>query len=786
MSIIPDPDELQVCPYDPVHRVAVKKFPYHLNKCRKQYGKNGEYKSCPFNARHVIPTPEYAYHIETCDSKAAIEMEIAFEQSRHDTSGVIKGCTDMPKTPQWCKPEVTENWDDDEESTPVLKPQPLQALPPDNLPRPLPQKSADSSPNKYFFATPGEKKGVRNFHRRESPRPSRGRQMSHFNRGDEHLLSSVKPNYDPSPLSDEFLDQDDFPPLGSDPQPRRSNHKPEPKLDSPLKTEYQHPPTSKHSTHQVQASNPPRNRSVFSSQPQPTTSAETPSIDQGQTPNASSFEQYPHLTQNAYTPHPHVTVEQPIQQTNSQVGPLFQNPPVYQPSLAPGNNPIPAALPNLPYPPQGQPPPVAPVPVPVPQQPFSQPPTAPNGNPSYPYSLQPTKHYPPPPHSAQQDYLNSGVHLIPQVTHTVQQTVPNTIPPQQYMYAQPQFQTVPNHQMPYTQQVYPSPPQPQYLASNQYNVPPQYAPQQYYTTVPQYNIATMPNYQQVQAVNLPPAPGQLPPIPSYQPQYTESLVGSQVSAQRPPGPSPLGEKNRALHQIPQTIPNDAYLPNSMPGKLAPQQFPPGSTQGANPPSIDQSSVVSMGSQSPGTGRGRGRGLSPRASPKGYNHAPPAANPTHQPPPSMTSLAPQMEQLHLSAPLSHMSQQQPYHSYQQMAPPVSVPQEREVAQFPPPPQQTMVQQYPSNNPGQHFLPSNYPSNPSLRSSAPAQNLPTRMSSHQIPQAAQPRPSNPKLMWLKTSIAKIELLEQKRATQPLTEEEKELLKSKRNLLEELKDM
>ena len=30
-----DPNELLTCPYDPVHRVAAKRFPYHLQKCRK-------------------------------------------------------------------------------------------------------------------------------------------------------------------------------------------------------------------------------------------------------------------------------------------------------------------------------------------------------------------------------------------------------------------------------------------------------------------------------------------------------------------------------------------------------------------------------------------------------------------------------------------------------------------------------------------------------------------------------------------------------------------------------
>ena len=32
-----DKDELFVCPYDPVHRVAAKRFVRHLLKCKKQH-----------------------------------------------------------------------------------------------------------------------------------------------------------------------------------------------------------------------------------------------------------------------------------------------------------------------------------------------------------------------------------------------------------------------------------------------------------------------------------------------------------------------------------------------------------------------------------------------------------------------------------------------------------------------------------------------------------------------------------------------------------------------------
>ena len=43
-----DPEELIVCPYDPVHKVARKRFTYHLIKCRKvrEREKEGGRKRC--------------------------------------------------------------------------------------------------------------------------------------------------------------------------------------------------------------------------------------------------------------------------------------------------------------------------------------------------------------------------------------------------------------------------------------------------------------------------------------------------------------------------------------------------------------------------------------------------------------------------------------------------------------------------------------------------------------------------------------------------------------------
>ena len=94
-----DPDELVVCPYDPVHRVQRKRLQYHLIKCRKvgtvwsrdhvtsarpwyivyvfssQNFYVKDYRQCPFNARHVVPKPEFEYHIQVCEDRGRFEAE---------------------------------------------------------------------------------------------------------------------------------------------------------------------------------------------------------------------------------------------------------------------------------------------------------------------------------------------------------------------------------------------------------------------------------------------------------------------------------------------------------------------------------------------------------------------------------------------------------------------------------------------------------------------------------------------------------------------------------------
>ncbi|KAJ7376657.1 hypothetical protein OS493_033539 [Desmophyllum pertusum] len=76
-----DPLQLKICPYDPVHRVAAKRFPYHLQKCRKQYASAG-WTVCPFHARHEIPIEELDYHTSICEYKDIIRQDIEEYSSR--------------------------------------------------------------------------------------------------------------------------------------------------------------------------------------------------------------------------------------------------------------------------------------------------------------------------------------------------------------------------------------------------------------------------------------------------------------------------------------------------------------------------------------------------------------------------------------------------------------------------------------------------------------------------------------------------------------------------------
>ncbi|XP_041362163.1 uncharacterized protein LOC121378127 isoform X2 [Gigantopelta aegis] len=108
-SVISDPEALIECPYDKVHMIRAKRFPYHLLKCKKNYV-GSEFSVCPFNARHEMPKPELRYHMANCPDRARLEKDLAYESSLKSEDGsLFKGCTDVPAYKS--SVDMNENWD---------------------------------------------------------------------------------------------------------------------------------------------------------------------------------------------------------------------------------------------------------------------------------------------------------------------------------------------------------------------------------------------------------------------------------------------------------------------------------------------------------------------------------------------------------------------------------------------------------------------------------------------------------------------------------------------------
>lgn len=109
-----DPNELKICPYDPVHRVSAKRFPYHLAKCRKQYTSAG-WTKCPFNARHEIPIEELDYHMSICEHKDVIRQDI--EEYASQAIKEEKRLYQPQPTPT-VDTDITEDWESEAYSQP--------------------------------------------------------------------------------------------------------------------------------------------------------------------------------------------------------------------------------------------------------------------------------------------------------------------------------------------------------------------------------------------------------------------------------------------------------------------------------------------------------------------------------------------------------------------------------------------------------------------------------------------------------------------------------------------
>ncbi|KAK3598115.1 hypothetical protein CHS0354_026569 [Potamilus streckersoni] len=115
---VPDAEEYMECPYDRTHMIRVKRFPYHLMKCRYNYT-GSDFASCPFNAKHEMPRPELRYHLGVCPDRAAIEIDLAHAARREADVDIDRGCVDLPAYENVHIPQ-SECWDEEASSNPRI------------------------------------------------------------------------------------------------------------------------------------------------------------------------------------------------------------------------------------------------------------------------------------------------------------------------------------------------------------------------------------------------------------------------------------------------------------------------------------------------------------------------------------------------------------------------------------------------------------------------------------------------------------------------------------------
>ncbi|XP_004417194.1 PREDICTED: gametocyte-specific factor 1-like isoform X2 [Odobenus rosmarus divergens] len=71
-----EPEALEICPYNPHHRVPLSRFQYHLASCRRKNPKKAKkMASCKYNACHVVPIKKLEEHEAACVNRSAVEEE---------------------------------------------------------------------------------------------------------------------------------------------------------------------------------------------------------------------------------------------------------------------------------------------------------------------------------------------------------------------------------------------------------------------------------------------------------------------------------------------------------------------------------------------------------------------------------------------------------------------------------------------------------------------------------------------------------------------------------------
>ncbi|XP_069892054.1 gametocyte-specific factor 1-like isoform X2 [Dipodomys merriami] len=71
-----EPENLEICPYDPNHRMPASRLQYHLASCRKKNPKIAKkMANCKYNACHVVPIKRLKEHEANCVNRTSVDDE---------------------------------------------------------------------------------------------------------------------------------------------------------------------------------------------------------------------------------------------------------------------------------------------------------------------------------------------------------------------------------------------------------------------------------------------------------------------------------------------------------------------------------------------------------------------------------------------------------------------------------------------------------------------------------------------------------------------------------------
>ncbi|CAO2600573.1 Gametocyte-specific factor 1-like [Lemmus lemmus] len=67
-------EAIELCPYDPNHRIPASRLQYHLASCKKKNPKIAKkMANCKYNACHVVPIKRLKEHEANCVNRSAVD-----------------------------------------------------------------------------------------------------------------------------------------------------------------------------------------------------------------------------------------------------------------------------------------------------------------------------------------------------------------------------------------------------------------------------------------------------------------------------------------------------------------------------------------------------------------------------------------------------------------------------------------------------------------------------------------------------------------------------------------